>query len=145
MTDQPTGAAIDSWARLVRVSQTLLLQIEAELKAAGFPPLVWYDALLELARARGRGLRPFELQDRMLLAQYNLSRLTDRLVKAGYVARARSTADGRGQLLTITPSGRALRKRMWVVYRRAIQMHFAAALEEDEIASLGRILEKMQR
>lgn len=145
MTKRPSDAAIDSWARLVRVSQSLVAQIEGELKAAELPPLAWYDALLELDRARDTGLRPFQLQDRMLLAQYNLSRLMDRLVRAGYVTRTRSLADGRGQVLNITPTGRELRKQMWPLYRSAIQKHFAAALEEDEIASLGRILKKMQR
>ena len=97
--------AIGAWVRLVRVSQSLLSAVEADLKSSGFPPLAWYDALLELRRAGADGLRPFELQGAMLLAQYNLSRLTDRLDKAGYVRRRRYDGDRRGQLLTITPSG----------------------------------------
>ena len=81
----PSEQAITAWARLVRTSQSLLPAVEADLKAQGFPPLAWYDALLELRRAGAEGLRSFELQEQMLLAQYNLSRLTDRLQKAGYI------------------------------------------------------------
>ncbi|NKB59775.1 MAG: MarR family transcriptional regulator [Alphaproteobacteria bacterium] len=135
---------IAAWARLVRVSQTLLMQVETGLKAAGFPPLPWYDALLELKRAGAGGLRPFQLQERMLLAQYNLSRLVDRLVASGYVARLPSTEDGRGQILNITKEGRALLRRMWPTYRAEIQAHFAERLNKREIRDLGNILGKLR-
>ena len=132
-----------AWARLLRVSQSLLARVEADLKAAGCPPLAWYDALLELKRAEPDGLRPFELQERMLLAQYNLSRLSDRLVKAGYVERLACPKDGRGQVLQISKEGRALLRRMWPVYRAAIEGHFARHLGEKDIAALTRVLGKL--
>lgn len=129
-----------AWARLVHVSQDLLARVEGDVKAAGFPPLSWYDALLELKRAGPSGLRPFQLQERMLLAQYNLSRLIDRLVKAGYVERLPAAEDGRGQLLTVTGDGRSLLRRMWPTYRAAILRHFAGRLPDRDVVALGRIL-----
>lgn len=136
--------AVTAWARLVRVSQAVLARVEADLKRAGHPPLAWYDALLELARAGPDGLRPFQLQERMLLAQYNLSRLTERLAKAGYIERQDCAEDGRGQILTITPEGRTLLRAMWPTYRQAIQTHFAARLDADEIARLSDTLLKLR-
>jgi DNA-binding MarR family transcriptional regulator len=138
----PSDAVIRAWARLVRAQQTLLAAVEAELKAAGFPPLAWYDVLLELARADA-GVRPFALEQELLLAQYNLSRLLDRLEKAGYVERRTCTEDGRGQIVAITPSGRALVKRMWPTYRAAIARHLGAKLSEDEAARLASLLGKL--
>lgn len=136
--------AVTAWARLVRVSQAVLSRVEADLKAAGFPPLSWYDALLELERAKPDGLRPYQLQERMLLAQYNLSRLTDRLKKAGYIEREDCADDGRGQVLTVTREGCALLRSMWPVYRRAIATHFADGLDADETAALARTLTKLR-
>ncbi len=46
--------------------------VEQDLKKAGFPPLAWYDALLELSRAQ-HPLRPVELEKQMLLPQYSTS------------------------------------------------------------------------
>lgn len=132
------------WARFLRVSQAVLAAVEAELKAAGFPPLAWYDALLELRRVAPEGLRPFELQERMLLAQYNLSRLADRLVHAGYARRTPCPEDGRGHVLGLTEKGRALLDAMWPAYRAAIEAHFAGRLAEDEAAALGGILEALR-
>lgn len=133
-----------AWARLVRVSQSVLDAVEADLKAAGMPPLLWYDALLELRRAEPGGLRPFELQGRMLLAQYNLSRLLDRIVKAGHARREPCPQDGRGHVLQITATGHGLLQSMWPVYRQAIATHFADRLEDSEAGELARLLGKLQ-
>jgi DNA-binding MarR family transcriptional regulator len=138
----PSDAVIRAWARLVRAQQTVLAAVEAELKAAGFPPLAWYDVLLELSRADA-GLRPFALEQALLLAQYNLSRLLDRLEKAGCIERRTCAEDGRGQIVAITPSGRALIKRMWPTYRAAIARHLGAKLSEDEAARLASLLGKL--
>ena len=143
-SENPSDKAITAWARLVLVSQDLLSRVEADLKAAGFPPLPWYDALLELRRAGTDGLRPFQLQERMLLAQYGLSRLVDRLDRAGYVHRMPSTDDGRGQVLTLTPKGSKLLEQMWPVYRDAIRAHFAKRLSDRDIGELARILGKLR-
>lgn len=136
-------AGVTAWARLLRVSQSLLVAADAELRAKGFPPLAWYDALLELKRAGDAGLRPFELQREMLLAQYNVSRLIDRLVTAGYVERRTASADRRGQVLTIKKAGKALLMEMWPVYQSIIRAAFADRLDEGEIAVLNDILARL--
>jgi len=115
------------------------------LKAAGHPPLSWYDALLELKRAGPDGLRPFQLQKKMLLAQYNISRLIERLVKNGYIQRLPSKEDKRGQVLKITRSGRMMLRAMWPAYQTAIQTHFAAGLDSKDLQALSRILGKLRR
>ena len=81
MKHEPSEETVTAWARLVRAEQTVLGRIEAALKAADLPPLSWYDVLLELGRAEDGRLRPLELERRTLLAQYNASRLIDRMEK----------------------------------------------------------------
>ena len=134
----------DLWARFMRVSQAVLGAVEADLKAAGFPPLAWYDALLELRRVDPEGLRQFELQGHMLLAQYNMSRLVDRLVAAGFVRREPCPEDGRGQVICLTEKGRALIDAMWPAYRAAITAHFGGRLGADDPPALASILEKLR-
>jgi DNA-binding MarR family transcriptional regulator len=140
----PSDAVVRAWARLVRVQQAVLAAVESELKAAGLPPLAWYDVLLELSR-EDAGLRPFALEQELLLAQYNLSRLLDRLESAGYVERQTCPEDGRGQIVAITTSGRALVKRMWPTYRAAIARHVGAKLSEDQAARLASLLGKLTK
>ena len=69
----PGEVEIVAWARLLKASAKLLDAVERDLKQAGLPPLAWYDALLELHRARPDGLRPGDLEKEMLLPQYNVS------------------------------------------------------------------------
>jgi DNA-binding MarR family transcriptional regulator len=143
-TERPSESDVVAWARLVRVSQDLIGRVEGELKTAGFPPLSWYDALLELRRADAAGLRPFQLQSEMLLAQYNMSRLVSRLAAAGHIERLPSDHDRRGQVLRITAKGRRLLREMWPVYRAAIAKHFARKLSEPEALRLARLLAKLR-
>ncbi len=79
----------------------------------------------------------------MLLAQYNMSRLTDRLLKAGYVEREVCEDDGRGQVLFVTPEGKELLQTMWPAYRSAIQAHFANKLSAKDVENLTKILRKL--
>src|ERR1700740_181128 len=51
MKRKPSTEATAAWIRLMRVQTRVLDAVEQELKKAGFPPLAWYDALLELSRA----------------------------------------------------------------------------------------------
>ncbi len=142
---KPTEDVIATWAQLMRVSRTILENIEGELKEAGLPPLVWYDILHELAPAQKRGLRPFELVERMLLAQYNTSRLLARMEKEGLVERGMCPEDGRGQVVRITDAGRAMRKRIWEVYGPAIQKYFGNSLTSAQTRQLVEILRKLSK
>jgi DNA-binding MarR family transcriptional regulator len=142
-TASPSEPVVRAWVRLERAHRAAQATVEARLKQAGLPALAWYDVLLELERAGPAGLRPFELQKAMLFAQYNLSRLVDRLAAAGYVARAASETDGRGQVLTITKAGRAMRRRIWPVYAAAIEEAIGRRLSTQDAARLGDLLGRL--
>ncbi|MEO1248476.1 MAG: MarR family winged helix-turn-helix transcriptional regulator [Pseudomonadota bacterium] len=117
--------------------------MEAEVQQAGFPPLDWYDILLELDRAGGAGLRPVELREKVGVAQYNLSRLMDRMIKAGMVNKLPCEDDRRGHVLTINETGRTTLRRMWPVYSSAIQRHLGVKLTEDDLQMLALLLGKL--
>ena len=142
MSSKPGETLVRAWARLTKAQQLVLRTIERNLKGAGLPPLAWYDVLLEVERA-GSGLRPFELERAMLLPQYNLSRLIDRIERAGYVERLACVEDGRGQLIAITEAGRAIRRKMWPVYAHAVEAALGKHLsttQADHLAELLKLL-----
>ena len=139
----PTDSTVNAWARLIRAQTKVLDAVEEDLKAAGFPPLAWYDVLLELRRADGAGMRPMELQAKLLLAQHNVSRLIYRMDAKNLVRKKKATNDGRGQLVEMTEAGRDLLRRMWPVYRRAIQRHMGSKLDTSETDRLAALLGKL--
>lgn len=145
MSNSAFSPAIElAWINLVRAEEAVVAEVEAEVKAAGLPPLSWYDVLLELSRPRSEeGVRQNELERRLLFRQYNLSRLIDRLEEAKYVERRQCPEDGRGQVVVATAIGRKFQKQMWPVYRDAVAKRMASKLTNKEAAELGRLLEKL--
>ncbi|SCB45897.1 DNA-binding transcriptional regulator, MarR family [Rhizobium multihospitium] len=144
-TPQPSPAVTRAWIGLMRTQQIVLAAIEQDLKAADLPPLGWYDVLLELVRATGGRLRPYEIEERTLLAQHNLSRLLDRMEKAGLVRREVFSEDGRGRWVVISEAGSAMRDRMWTVYASALQRHLGDKLDDIQADQLTELLALLSR
>jgi len=140
----PSPGAVTAWARLMRVSRQLVEKVEDALKHAGLPPLGWYDVLHELAEADEGGLRPFELTDRVLLAQYSVSRLLTRLEADGLVEKLSVADDGRGQTIRITGSGREMRRRIWAIYGASIAELVGDRLSAKELEMLAGLLGRLR-
>jgi len=143
MSRAPSEAAVKAWARLIRARETLVAAVERDLKEAGLPPLAWYDVLLELSRSAEGRLRPLEIEKLTLLAQYNLSRLLDRLEKEALVTREPCADDARGQWVVITEKGRATQARTWKVYAKSIQKHVGEKLDDKAAAALADLLGRL--
>lgn len=143
MKRKPSTEATDVWIRLMRVQGRVLGAVEQDLKKAGFPPLAWYDALIELSRAPGGELRPVELEKQMLLPQYSTSRLIDRLVEEGLAVRRECKMDKRGLFVEITEAGRDLQKRMWASYSAAIERHIGSKLSDVDAVKLSGLLDRL--
>ncbi len=143
MQSNPSENAVGAWVQLVRSGQTILARVEADLKDQGYPPLEWYDVLLELDKAPDGKLPQAQVQSNVLLAQYNLCRLVDRLEREELVKRQPSPDDGRSNHLVITEKGRTLRREMWPAYAAAIQTHLGSRLSCEEAHQLAGLLGRL--
>src|ERR1700723_2999587 len=140
---RPSSEVMAAWIRLMRIRSRVLDTVELDLKKAGFPPLAWYDALVELSRAPSGEMRPVELERQMLIPQYSTSRLIDRLVDEGLVARRECKIDKRGQFVEITEAGRELQKKMWSAYSAAIEKHVGSKLSDADAVRLCGLLDRL--
>lgn len=99
-------------------------------------------ALVMLMGREDNRLNPSDLSNALIASRTNVTRLTDELVAAGWVARNPSTADRRRIDLSLTESGRALLlgilPRMWTLLEQQW-----AGFDRDESAELDRLLRKM--
>jgi len=139
MADERTEMIMLAWVKLIRAHDRVVANVEAAMKAKGYAPLAWYDVLLELSREGGRRLRPVELEKELLVAQYNLSRLLDRMVEAGLVQREPCDGDGRGQIVSLTAKGKAMQKEMWPPIRDIV-MKEMTVLKDADLEKLGKLL-----
>ncbi len=142
--DHPSEPVISAWKALVRSSENALAAIEAELKAAGLPPLDWYDMLFEIEKAGDGGIRPMDLESRLLMRQYSTSRLIARMVEKGYLSRETVAEDRRGFAVRITEGGRRVRRAMWPVYAAGISRAMGD-LSEGELATITTLLARVGR
>lgn len=133
----------DVWIELARAEAKILRTIESDLKAQNMPTLSCYDVLLEVERAGPHGLRPLELETRLLLPQYGVSRMVDRIIKAGLIKSAPYIQDGRGKSLIITSLGKKTRREMWRIYGPALDTAIMGKLDVDEANTLKDLLVKI--
>ena len=118
--------ALDAWRAFLTAHAHVTRAIGRELAAEGLPDLSWYDLLWALYRSPGRRLRVKDLADEVVLSPTAMSRFVDRVADAGYVRREPHPEDRRALQIAITPEGEQLLRRMWPVYARGIERHFAA-------------------
>jgi len=143
MKRKPSAEVMAAWIRLMRVQSQVLNAVEQELKKAGYPPLAWYDALVELSRAPSGEMRPVELEKQMLIPQYSTSRLIDRLVDEGLAARRECKIDKRGQFVEITDAGRELQRKMLLAYSAAVERHIGSKLSDFDAVKLCELLDQL--
>ena len=124
-----------TWRAFLNAHARVTRAISAELAAAGLPDLSWYDLLWALRRRPERSLRVNELAREVVLSPPAMSRFVDRVEAAGYVRREPDPDDRRAQRVVLTRAGNDLLRRMWPVYARGIDAHFAAFLVDSPAAA----------
>jgi DNA-binding MarR family transcriptional regulator len=136
-----------AWSRFVTAQAMLLEHIEAAFSEADLPPLAWYDVLWILentqeGKMRGR-LRMQDLARKAVISRSNVTRLVDRMEKAGLVARSDCPVDGRGTVCELTAKGRALRSKMWPVYKKQIDTLFGKHLDAREADMISTAFDRI--
>ena len=132
-----------AWARFVTAQAMLLEHIEAAFSGADLPPLAWYDVLWILENADQGRLRMHDLARKAVVSRSNVTRLTDRMEKAGLVARSDCPVDGRGTVCELTAKGRTLRARMWPVYKKQIDTLFGKHLDSREADMISTAFDRI--
>ena len=145
MAKEDSDIKARSWGLFLLAHTLLLEQIESALSAASLPPLSWYDVLWELEKADGGRLRMHDLAERVVLSRSNLTRLADRLEKAGLINREHCPHDRRGNFCVISQTGKETRKKMWPIYRRQIESLYSCYFTASEARTLVNSLDKVVR
>lgn len=102
----PPGRFIDGYLSylLARASHTVYREFHAQVQAAGLGSLEWR---LLATLSDGDGLTIGDLAREILAQQPTLTKLVQRMEKAGWVRRGADPADARRTLVFQTPQGQA--------------------------------------
>ncbi|MBU2581471.1 MAG: MarR family transcriptional regulator [Alphaproteobacteria bacterium] len=135
------GAA--AWPSFVIAHDAIVWRIEERLKAEGLPEMSWYVVLWTLQSVPEKRLRMNELAERSVLPRSNVTRLVDRMERAGLVERERCGRDRRGWYARILPAGEAMKSKMWDVYGPAVRELFTSQMNSEESAVLRDVMDRL--
>lgn len=130
------------WRQLDMSVTSVRRALDAALADEHDLPLAWFDVLAALREVGGKA-RVGQLCEAVGELPSSFSRRLDRMEDEGLLERNEPDgADRRQVQVHITRSGRDVWREASVVYRRALQQHFAARLTDTDLVALHRILGK---
>jgi DNA-binding MarR family transcriptional regulator len=139
----PGASELAVWRVFLECALALPDVLGAEMEAAGGLSLRWYDVLVHLEEA-GEGVPMNEVAGRILASKSGLTRVIDRMEKAGLVRRERIEDDRRVVLVHATDEGLAALRRSRRIHRDGIRRHFSEHLDAADQEALRAALEKVR-
>ena len=144
-----TGAAVDfrkltddqiaAWAGFLMGHAQIVRALDAELEREHGLPLSSYDVLIQLSLVPDRRLRMFELADAIVLSRSGLTRLVDRLERAGLVERERGEVDPRQMYARVTDRGLEVLADATPTHIAGIKERFLERLSDEQTKQLAAI------
>ncbi len=119
-------------------------RLEKELAEAGLPDLGVYGVLLALSESE-HPARPKDLLCKVNVTKSGLTRLVDRIEKAGLVERSYCPSDRRGTFLVITGNGRETLAKMQPVRERVFRECFVDLVTTEDAKAVARVLTAVSR
>lgn len=114
-------------------------RFEKELAEAGLPDLGFFGVLLALSE-ESKPSRPKDLLRKVNVTKSGLTRLVDRIEKAGLVERTYCPSDRRGTFLVITDQGRETLAQMLPVRERVFRENFIDLVDEEDAETVARVM-----
>jgi DNA-binding MarR family transcriptional regulator len=131
-----------AWRAFLVAHARVARRLEADLLARSDLPLAEFDVLFQLAIADGQRLRMNELASRVVLSRAGITRLVDRLVADGSVARLKCASDARGAYAVLTDRGGARLEEARPGHFAAVRRCFLAAFARPELEALSQLLDR---
>jgi MarR family 2-MHQ and catechol resistance regulon transcriptional repressor len=128
---------------IVRTHRRLTDQLGRELEQNVGIPLVFFDVLIHVGGAPESRLTMSRLSSDVALTTGGVTRLVDRMVEAGLVARENCPNDRRSIYVVLTPQGRAVLERAIAEHIDGIDRHLVTHLDDTERAALEAALHKV--
>jgi DNA-binding MarR family transcriptional regulator len=139
----PVRQANDAWEALMGAYNTLMRRFASEDMWCEVS-LHEYDVLYTLSKCP-KPQRLGELGRHLMLSQPGLSRLAERLVERGLLAREPDPADARATLLSLTEEGRAVQRRVGRAHARSVADAMTARLTPDQMSTLAALAALLNR
>lgn len=143
-----TSADVDphreAWISLAQTHAAVTGRLQEALTAAELPPLPWFEVLATLDRAPEQRLKMGELAEALVITRGGLTKLVDRLIKAGLLERNFCETDRRVSYATLLPAGVELLEEMRPIVRAELAATFSAKLTVAQADELRQMLDSIR-
>lgn len=136
--------AISTYGRLVEVTRALDRTFTATLTGELGLPMAQFEVLLRLGRTPGDELTMSELARQLGVTSGGATRLVDRVLAAGWVARRACTSDRRVQHVRLTDDGRGVLQTALAAHRRDLAEHLTSRLSPADRTQLDQLLDRLR-
>jgi DNA-binding MarR family transcriptional regulator len=130
------------WRQFVETHAAIVRRLDDNLRVHSGLTLSSYEVMVELVRAPGNRLRMAELAERLLFTRSGVTRLVDRLERAGFVERNECPHDGRGVYANLTQKGFDTFEAAAVPHIDGVRRLFFDRLD-GKAGLLGELLEEL--
>ncbi len=134
----------EAWGALSRTHAAVSQRLQEALAQGDFPPLPWYEVLATVAEAPDRRMRMGDLAEVLVITRGGLTKLVDRLVKAGLLERTFCESDRRVSYATLLPAGENVLAEMRPVIVGELEIAFAANLSVKQANELRDSLDQVR-
>jgi DNA-binding MarR family transcriptional regulator len=134
----------EAWRSLAQTHAAVSGRLQDALAQAELPPLAWFEMLAALAASDGERMKMGELAEALVITRGGLTKLVDRLVKAGLIERTFCDTDRRVSYATLLPAGSQLLEEMVPVVSAELELTFAARLSERQADDLRATLDTVR-
>jgi DNA-binding MarR family transcriptional regulator len=131
----------EAWGALARTHAAVSQRLQEALAQGDYPPLPWYEVLATVAEAPGQRMRMGDLAEALVITRGGLTKLVDRLVKAGLLERTFCETDRRVSYATLLPAGGNLLAEMRPVIVGELEVAFSANLSVEQANELRETLD----
>jgi DNA-binding MarR family transcriptional regulator len=131
----------EAWGALARTHAAVSQRLQEALAQGDYPPLPWYEVLSTVAEADGQRMRMGDLAEALVITRGGLTKLVDRLVKAGLLERTFCATDRRVSYATLLPAGENVLAEMRPVIVGELEVAFSANLSVEQANELRETLD----
>ena len=134
----------EAWIAIAQTHAAVTGRLQEALTAAELPPLPWFEVLATLDRTPEQRLKMGDLAEALVITRGGLTKLVDRLIKAGLLERTFCETDRRVSYATLLPAGAELLEEMRPIVRAELAVAFSANLSVEQAEELRTTLERIR-
>ena len=138
-----SDAELDAWHGMLHLHSLVLRELDRGLLLHHHVTVREFDVLITLFNAPDQRFRMSELAEQVMLSASGLTRMVERLERAGLAERQPDPTDARSSYTVLTPAGLKRLDEARVTHNAVIRELFTDHLSSEELRQVGDLWKRI--